>query len=196
MFGLDFEQGKREYVKPFSLDVNEGNIIIFSGVSGGGKTSCLNQMRNQTNGYLINKADIDNDKIIIDFYEDYKQWAYILSLCGLAKAQLFLRYPNELSDGQFYRLMIAKAIFDGHKIICCDEYCATLDRITAKSISYNMRKIASKFKIIFGLATTHEDFYEDLQPDYLIQFDNQEAKIITNLIDLKKKYHFTTICEL
>ena len=49
-----------------------------------------------------------------------------------------------------------------------DEWCAKLDRVTAKVISRNVRKIADKRGVGFLLATTHEDIVEDLQPDEIV----------------------------
>ena len=55
-----------------------------------------------------------------------------------------LRSPDELSDGQRYRFALAVALAGGAKTIVADEWCAKLDRVTAKVISHNARKIADR----------------------------------------------------
>ena len=52
--------------------------------------------------------------------------------------------------------------------VAADEWCAKLDRVTAKVISRNVRKIADRRGAGFLLATTHEDLLGDLQPDIVV----------------------------
>ena len=79
-----------------------------------------------------------------------------------------LRTPGELSDGQRYRYGIAACLAGGARTIVADEWCAKLDRVTAKVISRNARRVADKRGVGFLLATTHEDIIEDLQPDAIV----------------------------
>lgn len=52
-------------------------------------------------------------------------------MAGLNDAYLFVRKPSEMSDGQKYRLKIAKLIESGAKVWAADEFGAVLDRVTA-----------------------------------------------------------------
>ena len=45
-----------------------------------------------------------------------------------------------------------------------DEFCATLDRETAKIVAYNVQKLARKLGKAVIAATTHTDLFEDLAP--------------------------------
>lgn len=195
MFGLKMEQGKREYVKPFQLDIKPGEIVLFSGTSGGGKTSCLRQMAEQANGELLDYHKYKENTAVIDHFSDVKRGMYYLGICGLSEAQLYFRYPSELSDGQKYRFAIAMQLYKGNKILLCDEFLATLDRTTAKVIAYNLRKIAIKENIIIGLATTHTDIIDDLQPEHIVLFENGEANIHRCTVK-KNEFLFTTLCKL
>jgi GNAT superfamily N-acetyltransferase len=127
----------------------------------------------------------DPQKPLIDNFEtDYSGTLYFLSVAGLSEAFLFLRRYDELSDGQKYRFKLAKVLSQiaesrepkaesgGARGRCCiiaDEFCSTLDRLTAKVIAYNVRKMATKFGVGFALATAHDDIIEDLQPDILVR---------------------------
>jgi len=45
-----------------------------------------------------------------------------------------------------------------------DEFCATLDRDTAKIVAFNVQKLARTLGKAVVVATTHTDLFEDLQP--------------------------------
>jgi ABC-type ATPase with predicted acetyltransferase domain len=88
----------------------------------------------------------------------------LLSKVGLNDAFLFVRRYNQLSDGQKYRYRLAKLIESGAQWWIMDEFCATLDRETAKIVAYNVQKLARKLGKAVVAATTHTDLFEDLVP--------------------------------
>jgi ABC-type ATPase with predicted acetyltransferase domain len=194
-FGLESSPGRREYVKPFTLEFNEKDIIAFVGISGTGKTTCLQQLKNQTVGLDLNELVFDNDKTVIEHFENYDIGLKNLSICGLAEAQLFLRYPNELSDGQRYRFRMALGLSDKRNVLVCDEFLATLDRISAKTIAFSIRKLISNSEKILAIATTHTDILEDLQPNITVNFGPEGVEIAHEEI-IKKKSHFIIISSL
>ncbi len=57
---------------------------------------------------------------------------------------MFIRKPNELSDGQRYRFCLAKLIESKAKVWVADEFLAVLDRTTAKVISLQPSENRSK----------------------------------------------------
>lgn len=194
-FGLTPEQGEREYVAPFAIDVEPGQIVLFQGVSGTGKTSCLRQFAEQTRATWLTEIPVDEGRMVIEQMGSYQQAIEFAGRCGLSEAQLLLRYPTELSDGQRYRFLMAKALALGKVVLACDEFLATLDRTTAKVIAYNLRKLVSTYGLILAAATTHEDLAEDLQPDWLVTFTTDGA-VVTRGEPVKKEYRFTPICSL
>jgi GNAT superfamily N-acetyltransferase len=92
----------------------------------------------------------------------------LLSRVGLNDAFLFLRSYEQLSDGQKYRYRIAKLIESKKQWWLMDEFCACLDRDTAKIISFNLQKIARQQGKAVIVATTHSDLVEDLSPSVLV----------------------------
>lgn len=193
-FGLNVEQGERVYVEPFSVDVEPGQIILFSGASGGGKTSCLKQFVEQTGAVWLN-AVADENKTVIEHFSNVSNGARLLGKCGLSEAQLMLRYPQELSDGQRYRFAMARAIDTECNTLACDEFLATLDRVTAKVVACNIRSLVTERGLIMAVATTHEDLFDDLQPDWVVTFDGRYAQV-TRHKPKKKESRFTRTCAL
>lgn len=176
-FGLEPEQGERIYVEPFEVEAGPGQIVAFVGVSGAGKSGCLRQFAEQAGAAWLSHTPVDADRALIDQLGPFERAADLAGMCGLAEAQLLCRLPGELSDGQAYRFRLAAAIAAGHRALACDEFLATLDRTTAKVVAYNVRKVVTREQLLLGVATTHEDILEDLQPDVLVRFDGTAARV-------------------
>ena len=94
---------------------------------------------------------------------------YFLAQAGLADAQLFLRTPPELSDGQIFRFKLALALARRPKFITIDQFTDSLDRVTAQILAHNIRKFATKFQTAFLLASPHSDVLDQLQPDLYLE---------------------------
>ena len=175
-FGIGFETGKNVIARDVEVDYRPGQIVLFQGPSGSGKSSLLRAAADQLPGAAVLEETADDQRALVDTFDaasplagDVRQAAHLLSLCGLAEAYLMLRTPAELSDGQRYRYAVARGLAGGAATIVADEWCAKLDRVTAKVISRGVRKIADRHRVGFLLATTHEDLLEDLQPDTIVR---------------------------
>ncbi len=113
----------------------------------------------------IDSLTLDPDKPLIETVgKDLNEALELLSRVGLNDAYLFLRKYRELSDGQRYRYRIAKLIESGKQFWIMDEFCATLDRETAKIVAFNVQKQARRTGKAVIVATTHTDLLEDLAP--------------------------------
>jgi len=117
---------------------------------------------------VINIADVavDPEKPLIDTVgKTLEEGLELLSRVGLNDAFLFVRRYNQLSDGQKYRYRIAKMIEKSQaRFWIADEFCATLDRDTAKIVAFNVQKLARQEGKAVLAATTHTDLFEDLHP--------------------------------
>jgi len=187
-FGIGLAPRRVTVVEDLEIEPRCGEIILVTGPSGSGKSSILRRIASAVpNSIDANSVAFDPEKPIIDnFQTNYADTLYFLSVAGLAEAFLFLRRYEELSDGQKYRFKLAKVLSQCKrqkakgrneslspsafsKYIIADEFCSTLDRLTAKVIAYNVRKMATKFAVGFALATAHDDIVTDLQPDILVR---------------------------
>ena len=170
MFGIDFETGPNVIARDVEIDYRPGRIVLFAGPSGSGKSSLLRAAAGETPQAARLAESFDDPRALIDTLgRDARQGAHCLSICGLSEAMLMLRSPGELSDGQRYRYALARCLAGEAKTVVADEWCATLDQIAAKVISYNVRRLADSRGIAFLLAGTREDLIDDLQPDQIVR---------------------------
>jgi len=179
VFGLGIDEEKVFHVfKDFVIEINPGDVVYITGESGAGKSVLLKELAQQLSqneefgGVITDQeiaASINPDEILVHGVgNDVKEALEILNSVGLNDAFLYLRRYKELSDGQKYRYRLAKAFWSGKKTLIFDEFCATLDRITARVVAYLVQKFCRRRGLTLIVATTHEDLIEDLNPDILI----------------------------
>ena len=151
---------------------------------------------------VLNLDDIELGKdIIIDRIPgEVSSALQLLASCGLAEAQLLLRTPQELSDGQRYRFRLAlglRLLEDSQASwLVNDEFTATLDRRLAKVIASSLRKTCDRTGQGFLLATTHNDVIGDLNPDVHVhcRVDGQIDVTTRGENGKKKDCHSSTAC--
>ncbi len=171
-FGLGIDEAQRFKVLDAELKIGPKDITYITGDSGSGKSVLLRAIRADLGDEAIDLTEVavDPDKPLIETVgATVEQALELLSKVGLNDAFLFLRSYSQLSDGQKYRYRIAKMIESKAKFFLCDEFCACLDRDTAKIIAYNLQKIARQQGKAVIAATTHSDLQEDLKPSVLVR---------------------------
>ena len=172
-FGLGLDDKEFVIFDNQEIEINQGDVVYITGQSGSGKSQALKELKLQMDAEGLSVADIDKvpllDKPLIDqIGKDLNDALYYLALAGINDAYLYIRKPNELSDGQRYRFRLAKVIESGAKVWVADEFLAVLDRDTAKVIAFNMQKLARKVGATLMVATTHGDMVADLAPNLKI----------------------------
>lgn len=173
-FGLGMEEKEFTLYDDLPLVIERGDVVYITGQSGSGKSVVLRELQRhlKEEGMAVTSIDdvvFDNDKPVIDqIGKTTAEALSLLSLAGLNDAYLFIRKPTELSDGQRYRLRIAKLIESGAGVWAADEFGAVLDRVTAQVVASNMQRAARQCGAIVLVATTHEDLITALRPDVTI----------------------------
>lgn len=173
-FGLGLEEGEFTLFKNLELEVNPGDVVYITGQSGSGKSQLLRMLSAAMTETGLQVADFDHvalkDKPIIDqIGSNMTEAIELLSRAGINDAYLTIRKPQELSDGQRYRLKLAKLMENDADVWVCDEFGAVLDRITAKTVAFNSQKLARVKKRILIVATTHTDLVTELAPSLIIE---------------------------
>jgi len=167
-FGLGIDEFQQHVIYDnVTLKIGPKDIVYITGESGSGKSALLKELQQELAPSVVNIADVavDPSKPLIESVgRTFEEGLELLSRVGLNDAFLFVRRFEQLSDGQKYRFRLAKVIESGKQYWVADEFCATLDRDTAKIVAYNVQKLARELGKAVLVATTHTDLFRDLQP--------------------------------
>lgn len=186
-FGIGFETGRHVIAESLDLPVKHGDVVAFVGPSGSGKSSLMRAAAEQLENVVWTDRLELSERILVDALPTPLEDSMALfSACGLSEAQLLLRTPRELSDGQRYRFRLALGLAQQCRWLVADEFTAALDRPLAKVVAFNLRKVAKRTGCGVLVATTHTDILEDLQPDLLVDCALDGTQTVTRQ-NVKKK---------
>lgn len=172
-FGLGLTDKKFVIYDNLQIEVKEDDIVYITGQSGSGKSLLLRDLvsKMRDDGLKVTDlGDIDlEDKPVIDLVgKSITDATDLLAKAGISDAWIYIRKPNELSDGQRYRLKLAKVMETDADVWVADEFGAVLDRETAKVVAFNMAKVARRMGKTLIVATTHTDLKDELGPNLMI----------------------------
>jgi hypothetical protein len=170
-FGLGIDDAQMFKVLDAELKISPADVVYITGDSGSGKSVLLRAIRADLGEEAIDLSEVQvsaDVPLIETVGATVEEGLELLSKVGLNDAFLFLRSYGQLSVGQKYRYRIAKLIESKKQWWLMDEFCACLDRDTAKIIAFNLQKIARSHGKAVIVATTHGDLFEDLSPSVLV----------------------------
>lgn len=173
-FGLGLDEKEWTLYDNLELDIAGGDVVYVTGQSGSGKSVILRELQSlmAKNGQTVASIDDfvfrDDINVIDQLGKTTSDALGLLSMAGLNDAYLFVRKPSEMSDGQKYRLKIAKLIESGADVWVADEFGAVLDRVTAQVVASNLQRAARAAGATVIVATTHEDLKNALRPSVQI----------------------------
>lgn len=173
MFGVD-DQSLAELPRTFSVSVGikPGDVCYITGPTGYGKTTILDEISSKFS--YEDKTSFPNvapneDRALIDCFDlGASETMTLLSTCGISCVYDLLHKPVELSSGRFYQYLLAKTLAAGKKVLLLDDFCSSLDRMTAAVTSLKIARYARKHDITLIVATSNDDLMADMQPDAIV----------------------------
>jgi len=172
-FGIGLEEKDFVVFDNETYTINKGDVVYITGQSGGGKSVLLRELARQMAERGQSVINLDNivfeDCALVDqIGKNTDDGLRLLGMAGINDAHLWVRKPSELSDGQRYRLRLAKAMETGAEVWVADEFLAVLDRTSAKVIAFSLQNQARRMGATVLVATTHTDMKPDLFPSLVV----------------------------
>lgn len=177
-FGIGLSDHEFVVYDNLPLTVEQGDIVYITGQSGSGKSLLLRKLAHllseTTSVARIEDVELTDDPIVDQIGNTMSESLQLLSMAGVTDAYLYTRKPSELSDGQRYRVRLAKLMEQGVQTWVADEFGAVLDRHTAKNVAFNVSRAARKMGATLIVATTHTDLKDELGPTITVTKHYQE----------------------
>jgi ABC-type lipoprotein export system ATPase subunit/GNAT superfamily N-acetyltransferase len=148
------------------LEEKNWNIGLIVGPSGSGKTLILNKVFGEPT-HLEWRA-----KSVIDDFASELSMESISRVCqsvGFNTIPSWLRPYSVLSNGERFRVEIARRLAQTPSLVLCDEFSSVVDRVVARVTSHAVQKYIRENNKQFVAASCHYDIIDWLQPDWILE---------------------------
>lgn len=145
------------------------NVGLIVGASGSGKTTVARELFGNN---IINGFEWSKDKSILDDFPkemSIKDICDLLSSVGFSSPPSWVRPFHVLSNGEQFRVNMARALVENKDIAVVDEFTSVVDRTVAQIGSAAIQKTVRKRNQKFIAVSCHYDIAEWLEPDWIYQ---------------------------
>jgi len=170
MFDITAADKSRTAV-PLNLpDLNERdwNIGLIFGPSGSGKSTVAREMFGEELKASDGLEWSATRSVIDDFpnTNGIKEITELLSSVGFSSPPAWLRPHHTLSNGEQFRVSLARILAENPELAVVDEFTSVVDRTVARVGSYAVAKAVRKRNQKFVAVSCHSDIIEWLLPDW------------------------------
>lgn len=169
MFDVPLEKKlKHEWNIDFPIDHTPWNVGLIVGASGSGKTTVAKKLFGEQAYH--EGFPWDKDKSILDcFPPDMKiqEITNLLSHVGFSSPPSWVKPFHVLSNGQKFRVDLARVLCEKNDLTVIDEFTSVVDRNVAKVGSHAVSKTAKKLDKKIVCLSCHYDILEWLEPDWV-----------------------------
>lgn len=148
---------------------NDWNVGLIVGPSGSGKTTIAREVFGE---YVVSGWDWPENKSILDgFPKDMsiKDIVNLLSSVGFSSPPSWVRPFKVLSNGEQFRVNMARTLAENKDIAVVDEFTSVVDRTVAQIGSAAIQKTIRKRNQKFIAVSCHYDIIDWLEPDWVFQ---------------------------
>jgi GNAT superfamily N-acetyltransferase len=141
------------------------NIGLIVGPSGSGKTTLLHEAFGDPVAWSWS-----TDRAVVDDFPKGLPIATItgaLSAVGFSSPPAWLRPYHTLSNGEQFRVGVARALLEAGELIVLDEFTSVVDRTVAQIGSAAVAKFIRRSERQLVVASCHFDIIDWLQPDWV-----------------------------
>lgn len=161
------EVSKLEWHGEMPLDDQPWNVGLIVGPSGCGKSTIAKQLFGEEH-----KFDWDPSHSVIDDFPKETPMQAISEACqsvGFNTIPAWMRPFHVLSNGERFRVELARRIVEQKGLIMVDEFTSVVDRQVAQIGSHAIQKWTRKHQRQFVAVTCHYDLVDWLQPDWIFE---------------------------
>jgi len=176
-------------VEKWSVDLelpNEWNIGLIVGPSGSGKTTIAKELWPSS---FASSWNWDNAKSILDGFPSQmsiKEIVQLLSSVGFSSPPSWLRPFSVLSNGEQFRVNMARTLAELSELAVVDEFTSVVDRNVAKIGSSAIAKTVRRRNQKFIAVSCHFDIIDWLEPDWIYQPHTNNLKVTRGLLQRPK----------
>lgn len=148
------------------LDERPWSVGLIVGPSGCGKSTVLRSVWGEPPMLAWGGASV------IDDFGSALSMSEITKACqavGFNTIPAWLRPYRVLSNGERFRVELARRLLEGGDLIAVDEFTSVVDRQVAKIGAHAVQKIVRKSGRRFVAASCHFDIVDWLQPDWVLE---------------------------
>ncbi len=150
------------------LDSREWNVGLIVGPSGCGKSTVARSLFGDA---LALEPTWGGASVLDDFPQQMKleDIAGICQAVGFNTIPAWLRSFEVLSNGEKFRVMLARLLAELPDLAVLDEFTSVVDRQVAKIGSHAVQKYVRKRATKFVAVSCHSDIIEWLNPDWILE---------------------------